>query len=131
MNQITALFPESYETSRARFHDDLAQVQRFWPQARLFRHRLDGDEDLTIDWIYSDALEKNDKVFILTTGEHGVEGYVGSAVLQRFIDLYMPRFNPDNTGLLLVHTINPWGMKHKRRTNAKNVDLNRNFVWET
>jgi hypothetical protein len=113
-----------------RFRDDLAQVQQFWPQARLFQHRLPGDEDLSIDWIYTDALKENEKVFILTTGEHGVEGYVGSAMLRRFIDRYMSSFDPDSTGVLLVHAINPWGMKYKRRTNPNNVDLNRNFVWE-
>jgi hypothetical protein len=29
-----------------------------------------------------------------------------------------------------VHAINPWGMKHGRRVNPNNVDLNRNFVWD-
>jgi hypothetical protein len=130
MSKIANLFPETYETSRKVFRDNLAIVRNLWPQSQLFQHRLLGDEDLTIDWISSDALEENKKVFILTTGEHGVEGYVGSAMLQRFIDLYMVRFNADETGLLLVHAINPWGMKYKRRTNANNVDLNRNFVWD-
>ena len=36
--------------------------------------------------------------------------------------------DPQDTGLLLVHAINPWGMQVKRRTNPYNVDLNRNFV---
>jgi hypothetical protein len=130
MSAIANLFPESYDASRKKFRDDLEVVRRMWQQSQLFQHRLSGDEDLTIDWIASDALVKNDKVFILTTGEHGVEGYVGAAMLQRFIDRYMARFNADETGLLLVHAINPWGMKYRRRTNANNVDLNRNFVWD-
>lgn len=130
MNDISALFPETYEVSRERFRDNLAVVQGFWPTAQLSQHRLPGDEDLTIDWIYAEALEKNEKVFILTTGEHGVEGYVGSAMQHRFIELYMPRFAPKNSGLLLVHAINPWGMKHHRRVNANNVDLNRNFIYD-
>ena len=129
MNEISSLFPETYEASRERFRNDLTIVQKYWPQAGLSHHRLPGDEDLTIDWIYADALKNNEKVFILTTGEHGVEGYVGSAMQQRFIDHFMPRFDPQNTGLLLVHAINPWGMKYHRRVNANNVDLNRNFVW--
>ena len=87
MSEILALFPETYEASRARFRDNLTVVQKLWPQARLSKHQLPGDEDLSIDWIYADALGKNGKIFLLTTGEHGVEGYVGSAMLQKFIEV--------------------------------------------
>ncbi|HEY5571913.1 MAG TPA: M14 family metallopeptidase [Anaerolineales bacterium] len=128
MNTITDLFPSSYEASRARFRQDLARVQIRWPDARLASHCLDENESLTIDWVYTGALENNEKIFILTTGEHGIECYLGSAMLARFIDAHLLGLDPDNTGLLLVHAINPWGMKHRRRTNANNVDLNRNFV---
>ena len=129
MTDIQSLFPETYEISRERFRNNLSTVQSMWPKAKLFQHKLQGDEDLTIDWIYSDATEFNQKVFLLTTGEHGVEGYVGSAMMQLFIEKYMPKLNPSNTGILLVHAINPWGMKHHRRGNKDNIDLNRTFLW--
>ena len=131
MSETANFFSETYEASRARFQDSLSLVQDLWPQAKLSQHRLPDEEDLSIDWIYTDALKKNDKVLILTTGEHGVEGYVGAAMQQLFIEQYLPRFNPGNTGLLLVHAINPWGMKHHRRVNANNVDLNRNFIYDS
>ncbi len=130
MSEVDSLFPETYEVSRHRFRDNLAIVQEYWPQAQHAQQTLSFDEDLSIDWIYSDGLERNEKVVILTTGEHGVEGYVGSAMQQRFINVFLPKLNPTNTGLILVHTINPWGMKHHRRVNANNVDLNRNFIYE-
>ncbi len=130
MENILSLFPETYEESRERFRQNLTTVQRRWPGAELSYHRLQEDDDLTIDWIHSDALDKNEKVLIFTTGEHGVEGYVGSAMQQRFIRNYLPRLDPRTTGLLLVHAINPWGMKHHRRVNANNVDLNRTFLWD-
>jgi len=130
MEDILILFPETYEASRERFRQNLAIIQRHWPKAKLSRHRIAGDEDLTIDWIHSDALDTNIKVLIFTTGEHGVEGYVGSAMQQRFIDKFLPRLDPRTTGLLFVHAINPWGMKHHRRVNANNVDLNRTFLWD-
>lgn len=101
-----------------------------WGRAKLFQHKLQGDEDLTIDWIYSDAIESNQKVFILTTGEHGVEGYVGSAMMQFFIEKHMPKLDPRNTGILLLHAINPWGMKYHRRGNRDNIDLNRTFLYK-
>jgi len=129
MTEIQTLFPETYEASRERFRSNLPAMQAMWPEAKLFHHALPGDEDLTIDWIYSDAIERNEKVLMLTTGEHGVECYVGSAMFQRFIEAYMPRLDPRTTGILLVHAINPWGMKHHRRGNADNIDLNRTFLW--
>ena len=100
-----------------------------WHKAKLLQHKLRSDEDLTIDWISADALERNEKVLLFTTGEHGVEGYVGSAMMQRFIEVYMPKLDPRNTGILLLHAINPWGMKHHRRGNKDNIDLNRTFLW--
>jgi len=130
MNDIPSLFPETYEASRERFRDNLSVVQQYWPKAELSRHNIAGDEDLTIDWIRSAAMETNEKVLLFTTAEHGIEGYVGSAMQQRFIDKFLPRLDPRTTGLLLVHAINPWGMKYHRRVNPHNVDLNRTFVWD-
>ncbi|MCK6585609.1 MAG: DUF2817 domain-containing protein [Anaerolineales bacterium] len=129
MTDILSFFLETYESSRERFRNYLSTVQAKWSGAKPFQHKLQGDEDLTIDWIYSDATETNQKVFILTTGEHGVEGYVGSAMMQRFIEVHMPKLDPRNTGILLVHAINPWGMKHHRRGNRDNIDLNRTFLY--
>jgi hypothetical protein len=99
-----------------------------WASAQLGEHGLGGDRDLTIDWIEAEGSGIQEKLLILTTGQHGIEAYVGSAMLQLFLDEFLPRLTPANTGLLLVHAINPWGMKHRRRTNRANVDLNRNFV---
>ena len=122
------LFPETYDSSRVRFRDDLARAQTMWRDARLQSHSVDATEDATIDWIAAHA-ERCDRLAIFTTGEHGVEGYVGAAMLKIFMDEFLLRLDPATTGILLVHTINPWGMKHKRRTNAHNVDLNRNFLY--
>jgi murein tripeptide amidase MpaA len=129
MEDILSLFPETYEESRERFRQNLTVIQQHWPDAELDYHRLPGDEDLSIDWIHSAALDTNEKVLIFTTAEHGVEGYVGSAMQQRFLANYLSRLDPRTTGLLLIHAINPWGMKHHRRVNANNVDLNRTFLW--
>jgi len=131
MTDIPSLFPETYELSRERFRNYLSTIQSKWSGAKLFQHNLSGDEDLTIDWIYSNATESNQKVFILTTGEHGVEGYVGSAMMQLFIEKYMPKVDPRYTGILIVHAINPWGMKYHRRGNRDNIDLNRTFLYNT
>ena len=120
--------PESYERSREAFRARLETVRDRWPGARLLSHPLPDGDEVTIDWIAAEALEKKERVLIFTTGEHGVEGYAGAAALQLFLDEFLVRLDPRTTGLLLVHAINPWGMKHRRRVNAANVDLNRSFV---
>ncbi len=127
--RIPALFPRSYEGSRARFRRNLDKIKQFWPQARLQFYRLEGDEELTIDWIAAHGRKRNDRLLVMTLGEHGIEAYVGAAILQVLLDEYLPRLQPERTGLLLIHAINPWGMKHWRRVNQANVDLNRNFIW--
>lgn len=123
--------PESYEQSRERFRSRLSAVQAIWPAARLESHPIpapDGDPDLTIDTIRAEGLSSCERLLVISTGEHGIEGYVGSAMLELFFEEYLPRLDPQNTGILLVHAVNPWGMKHWRRTNPAGVDLNRNFI---
>ncbi|HQQ18181.1 MAG TPA: M14 family metallopeptidase, partial [Fervidobacterium sp.] len=68
------------------------------------------------------------KLLLITTGEHGIEGYAGNVFLQLFVHEFLPNIKHDEVSLLLVHAINPWGMKHKRRVNKDNIDLNRNFL---
>jgi hypothetical protein len=120
-------FPSSYEYSRERFRLSLDLLQSKWPEARLENHPLKEHPDLSIDWIWAEPQERQNLV-IISTAEHGIEGYVGAAVMKIFIEEFAPQLKPENTGLLLVHAINPWGMKHRYRVNPNNVDLNRNFV---
>jgi hypothetical protein len=69
----------------------------------------------------------SDTLIIHVSGVHGVEAYPGSAVQCAFLD----QWKPDQLGersLLLIHCVNPFGMRYLRRWNAHNVDLNRNFL---
>jgi hypothetical protein len=65
------------------------------------------------------------RLLIVVSGTHGIEGFCGSAIqaamLEARIDL------PPNVGLLLVHGLNPYGFAWRHRTDADNIDLNRNF----
>jgi len=120
--------PHSYEHSRARFRARLDSIQQRWPVCRLTSVSQPWEDDLTTDILCADALTTRDRLIVLSTGLHGIEGYLGSAALELFFEEYLNRLNPQTTGLLLVHAINPWGMKYWKRTNPENVDLNRNFV---
>ena len=123
------LFPETYETSRARFLRDVAALRVRWGFSRLETYALQNFPDLSIDWLWATPSLKENLV-IISTAEHGIEGYVGSAMLKVFMDEFAPHLDSERTGLLLVHAINPWGMKHRLRGNANHVDLNRNFVFD-
>jgi hypothetical protein len=119
-------FPGSYEESRNWFHGQIGRVRERWPAARLKRRPLDGG--LAVEWIAAPARRRWERVLVVTAGEHGIEGYVGAAMLRLFLDEFLDRLAAETTGLVLVHAVNPWGMAHRRRTNEANVDLNRNFV---
>lgn len=123
---MDSLFPPSYEESRARFLRDVELVRAKWASSRIERHPLKDFPDLSIDWLWAEPQHK-DTLIIVSTGEHGIEGYVGSAMLKIFMDEFAPRIDVQRTGLLLVHAINPWGMKYNRKVNENGVDLNRNF----
>ena len=124
---MDSLFPDSYESSRARFLRDVELLRDKWAASRLESHPLKDFPNLSIDWLWVEPRVKETLV-IVTTAQHGIEGYAGSAMLKVFMDEFAPRLDSDHVGLLLVHAINPWGMKHCYRVNPNHVDLNRNFT---
>lgn len=126
---MDSYFPSSYEDSRTRFLQSLNLIQQKWHSTQLEAHPLENHSDLSIDWLWAHP-RKKESLIIISTAEHGIEGYVGSAMMKIFIEEFAPRLNPENTGLLLLHGMNPWGMKHHRKVNENSVDLNRNFVFD-
>lgn len=97
------------------------------------RYAIDESEGLYIDSFYLRAQEEKTNLIILTTGVHGVEGYIGSVMLDVFFEEVYPTLDTANTGVLVVTNVNPYGMKNYRRYNENNVDLNRNFIldWDS
>jgi hypothetical protein len=74
--------------------------------------------------------EHAERVLVLVSGTHGVEGYCGSACQIAAIALGLFDDLPSNQALLMVHAINPYGFALSRRITEDNVDLNRNCVAE-
>jgi hypothetical protein len=128
MSSVQAYFLESYDESRSRFRQQLVRLQPRWPLAALGRYSVAGDDATTIDWIEAPSTGRWTKCLVVTTGLHGAEGLAGTAALQRLIDHWLPEIDPSTCGLLLIHAVNPWGMRHFRRVNPHNIDLNRNFL---
>lgn len=67
------------------------------------------------------------KLMVLISGTHGVEGAYGSACQTAWLGQKDKWALPEDTAVLFVHLINPWGTAWSRRVNEDNVDLNRNF----
>jgi len=65
---------------------------------------------------------------ILSSGTHGAEGYLGSAVQLALMNRLLAESLPPDVGLGLIHAVNPFGFSMGRRVNEDNIDLNRNFL---
>jgi hypothetical protein len=93
-------------------------------------HPLPGreSEHLAVD-VAVDGDPRAEKILIVSSGCHGVEGFAGSgiqvAVLQD--DDLRRRARAAGVSLVLIHALNPYGFSHLHRTTHENVDLNRNF----
>ena len=120
-------FSLTYESARDRFSNSARDAG-----ARLDQLELDlsgpNQEKLTINTAWLGA-ERPERVLLHTSGLHGVEGFVGSAIQVQL--LRQPPELSDTDALVLVHGINAYGMAWLRRVNEGNVDLNRNFLSST
>ena len=114
-------FPESYQDSRNYFRNQLDLVQASWPEAVLGHYLISEEEDLSIDWIDSDPGRNKNKVLLITTGLHGVEGFIGAGMVDLFLKEFLPEIEATDTALILVHALNPWGMANQRRFNRGNI----------
>ena len=122
-------FAGDFSALRARF---LAAARQAGADLVEYLHPLHGPggERLATDVAY---LGRNDarKLLVLISGTHGVEGPFGSACQTAWLSQNSPWHLPDDTAVLAIHLINPWGTAWQRRVNEDNVDLNRNFIdWQ-
>ena len=125
-------FLNSYNEVRAHLAHRVELLKAAGVAVEHKEYAIDESDELYIDNIYLPAEVETTNLIILTTGVHGMEGYIGSVMLDVFFEEIYPTLNTDNTGILVVANINPYGMKYMRRYNENNVDLNRNFIedWE-
>ena len=125
-------FYDTYEQVRENLQNRVAKLKAAGIAVQVSQYAIDEADDLYIDNLYLPANKESKNLIILTTGVHGMEGYIGSVMLDVFFEEIYPALNPDDTGVLVVANVNPYGMKYKRRYNENNVDLNRNFIldWE-
>lgn len=123
-------YHETYEDCRNAFVNSVEKIKADFDSVAAGRFRVPSrvDDDLTIDWCYVPAQKTRDKLLIINSGLHGIEGLTGSAVQLMFIDKILKQQLPDNMGVLFLHGLNPYGFKYARKTTENNVDLNRNCI---
>jgi hypothetical protein len=121
-------FQKSYVESREAFYLQVKGLKTKFNGVQLFYRKVPSkiDNDLTIDFCYIPAQKEPKKLLIFSSGVHGVEGFVGSAVQQMFMNEVLDGEMLDEVGILLVHGINPYGFKYIRRVTENNIDFNRN-----
>ncbi|MFH0759379.1 MAG: M14 family metallopeptidase [Bacteroidota bacterium] len=120
-------FQESYDQCRSAFLAGAEEAISTHDLAKLISVRVPSGEDdkLYMDLLYIPPADSSDKLLVLSSGVHGVEGYTGSAVQQMFLEEILGSGVLSEMGVLLIHGVNPYGFKYKRRVSENNVDMNR------
>lgn len=127
-HKYSEYFYTTYEDVRNHLADRVEKLAKSGVDIEHTTYAIDANDGLYIDNIYLPATETSTNLIVLTTGVHGMEGYIGSVMLDVFFEEMYPTLNTKDTGVLIVANVNPYGMKYMRRYNENNVDLNRNFI---
>jgi hypothetical protein len=120
-------FPDSYSSAREVFRR--LAIERGWELSSYpITARGPGGDELTIDVAVRPAKTAR-TALVVSSGVHGVEGRVGSAVQLELLR----RWTGDAVGerdprLVFIHAVNPYGYAWDRRFNEENIDLNRNML---
>ena len=124
-----AYFIDDYAGARQAFLDRGAALAQRFERVERFAIPVasrQGVVGLFVDGLYLPAQKAPKRLLILSSAVHGVEGPTGSAVTRLFMDEFISEALLADTGVLLLHALNPWGFAQQRRFTENNVDLNRN-----
>ena len=127
MIPIPQAFSARYAQARVKFLEAAATAGT---RIASHNHPLPGrdGEVLALDTAL-DGPEQSERLLIVSSACHGVEGYCGSGV-QVFAlhdTEWRARARDAGVAVLYIHALNPYGFSHLRRVTHENVDLNRNF----
>jgi hypothetical protein len=88
-----------------------------------------GGEELSMD-VALDGNANAERLLIVSSACHGVEGHCGSGVQVFALHdaEWREKAKAQGVAVLYVHALNPHGFSYGRRVTQENVDLNRNFL---
>ncbi len=127
MMSVREAFSSSYALARGKFF--AAAVGANLPLTSHLHPSAGRDgEALAMDVVLEGSASA-ERLLIISSACHGVEGYCGSGV-QVFAlhdQAWREKARAQGVAVLYVHALNPYGFSHVRRATHENVDLNRNF----
>jgi Protein of unknown function (DUF2817) len=120
-------FSSSYAEARSKFLQ-AAAAAKLAVESHI--HPLKGrdGEELALDVVREGPMDA-DRVLIVSSACHGVEGYCGTGIQVAALNdpAWRKAARDAGVAVLYLHALNPYGFSHWRRVTHENVDLNRNF----
>ncbi len=127
MSDIPGGFSKSYLEARQKFLN-AAQAAGLAVDSNI--HPLKGrdGETLAMDVVLDGAPDAQ-RLLVVSSACHGVEGYCGSGVQIHALlnTAWRAAAKAQGVAVLYIHALNPHGFSHVRRVTHENVDINRNF----
>lgn len=119
------VFDDTYAAASERFR---AAAARRGLAVRTWTNPRKGPRGETLDTLVVE-LGRPDapNVVVLNSGVHGTEALACGAILASLIEAPLP--TPDDTKLVLIHVLNPYGAAWSRYVNEDNVDLMKNLFY--
>jgi len=119
---VPIFFSDCYQEARKKFLEVA-------PASRAYKSNSRGPsgDDLFTDVAYFGPA-RAERLLVLISGTHGVEGYCGAAAQLLFLQAKFHEVLPPSTAVLVIHALNCYGFAWDRRVTAEGVDLNRNFI---
>jgi len=122
----THWWPADYFASRAKFID-VANDCGASTQSYGVEPIGPNGQPLSVD-VAAFVSSEDEHRIVVTSGVHGVEGFIGAAIQVQALQALKQRGLPPRTGVVMIHAVNPWGYAHLRRVDENNIDINRNFI---
>lgn len=121
-------FTSDYHQSRHLYLAKLQDVEHLTNDKKAWQLDARFGTDLYIDTVWLGSRQAKN-VLVIISATHGVEGYCGSAAQSFLLDQFatLERIEPKDFAVLIIHSLNPWGMYWARRCDQSGIDLNRNF----
>ncbi|MCU0762219.1 MAG: M14 family metallopeptidase [Hydrogenophaga sp.] len=127
MIELSRAFAPSYARARVQFLEAAAAAGM---HITSHNHPLPGrdGETLAMD-VALDGSPDADRLLVVSSACHGVEGYCGSGiqVFAAHDAEWREKARAAGVAVLYIHALNPHGFSWMRRVTHENVDLNRNF----
>lgn len=119
------LFSDDYFSARRRLLQACSQA-KLAVESYCHPSIVDTRGEIALDVVRVGHKGAENVIFV-SSGVHGTEGTVGSAVQLGILEQLSTAQMSNNTAVVIVHAVNPVGYANLTRGNEDNIDLNRNF----